>query len=377
MNRFDNKNASKSETRTQGSLDPSASLQDTPAETGHTGQQKGRQGSLDPAMNMQSGQERGWPETQIKNQSSLASDIHSYGTHQEPPYAESGSKTIVDLTTDKASDNRHEKAGYSKKNTAVIGLLIVLILGLAGAAVWMNYGRFFGQSSEKSPRLISDSWEEIIASAENGSYIRKYHIGDTKQLDLGEKGLVERSDSLNYSEGDSVIEMELVALDSDELADGSGKAHMTWIAKNLNTHTILAKGHKMNEKGMNYGGWPDSDMRVWLRGSVLPLLPDPIRSNIKEVKKYSYTDRGTFSSVDTIWIPSRREIYGPEEADEDAGADYTAAFPDNESRKEFAWGWLRSASKGSEWFFYQINRDGLSAPAESQYEHSVYIGFCF
>ena len=65
MNRFDNKNASKSETRTQGSLDPSASLQDTSAETGYTGQQKGRQGSLDPAMNMQSGQERGWSETQI------------------------------------------------------------------------------------------------------------------------------------------------------------------------------------------------------------------------------------------------------------------------------------------------------------------------
>jgi hypothetical protein len=38
---------------------------------------------------------------------------------------------------------------------------------------------------------------------------------------------------------------------------------------------------------------------------------------------------------------------------------------------------ILSASKGSEWFFYQVNRDGLSAPAESQYEHSVYIGFCF
>ena len=43
----------------------------------------------------------------------------------------------------------------------------------------------------------------------------------------------------------------------------------------------------MNEEDTNEGGWPASDMRAWLRDSILPLFPETVRSNIREVKKYS------------------------------------------------------------------------------------------
>ena len=214
---------------------------------------------------------------------------------------------------------------------------------------------------------ISDSWEEIIAAGEDGTYIDKYQIGDTKELDLGEEG---------------VIEMELVAFDADELADGSGKAHMTWIAKDL-----LNTEHFMNEEYTNEGGWPASDMRAWLRDSILPLFPETVRSNIREVKKYSYSysDNGTISSSDTIWIPSGREMFGADNAYEDEGPEYLTAFPDHASRQKQHIGvsepsrwWLRSASNYSDYFFSNVYSDGsLWYDNRANYDDGVVVGFCF
>ena len=214
---------------------------------------------------------------------------------------------------------------------------------------------------------ISDSWEEIIAAGEDGTYIDKYQIGDTKELDLGEEG---------------VIEMELVAFDADELADGSGKAHMTWIAKDL-----LNTEHFMNEEDTNEGGWPASDMRAWLRDSILPLFPETVRSNIREVKKYSYSysDNGTISSSDTIWIPSRREMFGADNAFEDEGPEYLTAFPDDASRQKQHIGvsepsrwWLRSASLGSAGDFNLVTYDGFDWIGNGALiVYGVVVGFCF
>ena len=127
------------------------------------------------------------------------------------------------------------------------------------------------------------------------------------------------------------IDKIIVAFDADKLVDGSGKAHMTWIAKDL-----LNTEHVMNEELTNDGGWPASDMRAWLQNSILPLVPDPVRSEIKEVKKYSYsysyTGSGTVSSADRIWIPSHREILGASDRYENRGPEYLEAFPDESSR---------------------------------------------
>lgn len=65
---------------------------------------------------------------------------------------------------------------------------------------------------------ITDSWEEIIAACEDGSYATKYKIGNYKPLDLGSEG---------------VVNMQIAGKDVDDLADGSGKAKISWISKEL------------------------------------------------------------------------------------------------------------------------------------------------
>lgn len=65
---------------------------------------------------------------------------------------------------------------------------------------------------------ITDTWEEIIAACNDGTYGSKYRIGNYKPLVLGSEG---------------TINMQIVARDADDLSDGSGKAPLTWLSKEL------------------------------------------------------------------------------------------------------------------------------------------------
>lgn len=86
---------------------------------------------------------------------------------------------------------------------------------------------------------ITDSWSEIFAAVDNGRYITRYAIGDTKKLDLGAYG---------------IAAMQIAAFDTDELADGTGTAHITWIAKYL-----LQDRHRYNPKHELVYEWPEVD----------------------------------------------------------------------------------------------------------------------
>ena len=259
-----------------------------------------------------------------------------------------------------------------RKKTGIL-LPAVIVVGLVICAVLFVK---FGLKPEETivrtsdgPAALTDSWEQIIAAGKDGTYAKRYRIGDTKELDLGEEG---------------TVNMQLAAMDADELADGSGKAHMTWVAVEL-----IKSDHQMNPTSTNEGGWPESDMRSWLRNSVLPVIPENVRSNIKEVTKYSYSysDGGTISSKDTIWIPSLREVFGGSEGKhslEDRGPEYSAVFPDDESRmrrkteaSDATWWWLRSASIIISSYFDLVSSDGDYAYSNFAIrEGGVVVGFC-
>jgi hypothetical protein len=336
--------------RPQGSLAPAVYLQNR------------QQGSLASAVYLQNRpQERTRSENGIKLSGDMEPALDLNGMPQGRKKSESEKKTLTTPLPYRSYQSRSQRKGRrpGRHNKPVI--IIVLLLFIAVAALAALHNR---------RRTISDSWEEIIAAGEDGTYIDKYKIGDTKELDLGEAG---------------VIEMELVAFDADELADGSGKAPMTWIAKDL-----LDTEHAMNDNNSNEGGWPASDMRTWLRESILPMFPETVCSNIKEVKKYSYSssDNETISSSDTIWIPSGREIFGEDDTREDEGPEYVKAFPHSAARRKYhirasepSWWWLRSASitifDNSD-CFDRVTGTGLEMSSTSaSIEDGVAIGFCF
>ena len=229
----------------------------------------------------------------------------------------------------------------------------------------------YAQFEEDMYESISDTWSEIIANVSNGTYSTKYHIGDTKKIDLGTEG--------------EVI-MTIVGIDTDDLADNSGKAPITWISKQL-----LKTDHRMNppyqsgtEGTGSLGGWEKTEMRSYLKETVKPLIPETVRNAIKPVKKYSSIYNVSGSAVndvlttEDVWIPSYKEAFGT--GRETQGPTYSTAFPDGASYikskaggSATAW-WLRSAINTNN--FSDVRADGIRTNVAANNILGVALGFC-
>lgn len=187
---------------------------------------------------------------------------------------------------------------------------------------------------------ITDSWDEILASVANGTYKQKYKIGNYKPLDLGETW--------------GSTNMQIAGIDADDLADGSGKAPLTWISKNALKYSIRYNGASASddppytEGSGTIGGWEKCTLRAYLKNTLKPLIPEVVRNSIVNVTKSQTaydTNAQSFTQTtqDDLWIPGFDEVapYGK----------YKKLFPDNDSRKKSSydgtsvvWWRLRDAS---------------------------------
>lgn len=228
-------------------------------------------------------------------------------------------------------------------------------------------------------RLISDTWEEIFAAEADGTYKEKYAIGDQKEVEL------------TWSNGttEKVI-YEIADFDHDDLADGSGKAAITWTTRNLlNTSKTMNSSQKTHNDttAYNAGGWTLSDLRVYCNGDVFNAFPDNIKSAIKEVTKISdggQVDKTLKSTADKIWIPSYEEVglSGSSYNVNGQGTKYPL-FTDTNSRKRANFGtvsyrywWLRSTyTSGSNYFWY-VNSNGYGRNNGANNTYGVTPCFC-
>lgn len=209
---------------------------------------------------------------------------------------------------------------------------------------------------------ITDTWDEIFAAEEDGTYSTKYKVGDTKMVSVN----------------GSPVAMQIVAIDGDELADGTGNAKITWLCLGYQGK------HNMNSTNTAYGGWASCAMRQYLIDDILPNIDSTVRAQIKSVNKtyYDYASASTLVSADSIWIPSFREV-GLGTNKEDSGVIYSDIFTGSAARIKkdglYALGtaarwWLRSASNGIT--FYLIGSDGFSDYVSPSNSYGVVFGFC-
>ena len=216
---------------------------------------------------------------------------------------------------------------------------------------------------------VSDSWDTIIG---NSNYATDYKIGDTKLLDLGSKGQV-------Y--------MELVAFDTDDKADSSGKARMTWISKSIiETHAMNSTQKTVDgTTAYTAGGWENTDMRAYLKNTIKPLIPEVVRNAIVEVTKISSTYTGGAlvkdgqTTTDDVWIPSDHEIFNNTN-NETTGAVYSTRFTSAANRIKYnasgsadSW-WLRSASSAS--YFRCVVNNGGEGYGYAYSASGLVLGFC-
>jgi len=226
---------------------------------------------------------------------------------------------------------------------------------------------------EKEVKEISDSWEDIFASINDGTYREKYKIGNYKPLDLG---------------GEGIIRMQIAGFDAEVLAYGSGRAAITWIAMDL-----LKTEHRMNPMYENkkigtggLGGWKESEMRKYLDTEIKPLIPLIVKSQIKPVRKYSFSCNTATREVsneiteDELWIPAVKEIAENSQTrklfskyEKDA-VYYSSLFSSEEDRKRGSFWWLRSVANF--YSFYSVYQNGAYGNSYPQYTYGVVLCFC-
>lgn len=107
---------------------------------------------------------------------------------------------------------------------------------------------------------------------------------------------------------------QLVGIRHDELLDGTGKAGLTFMFD-----AGIAERNAAVEPPS--AGWADCELREWLDGDGLKLLPNELRALIKSVKKIS-NNAGAANSASclselpaTLWLPAMVELCGTQPPD--------------------------------------------------------------
>lgn len=242
--------------------------------------------------------------------------------------------------------------------------------------------RIFGVSDEGKYEWddseISDSWDTILTNVQNGTAAAIYHLGQYKRLDL-------------YALGN--IEFQIIGINEDDLASGSGKAQLTWFPRSV----LPDVRHRMNPALSNdtpgtgtIGSMAYCEGQTYLDETVYPMIPDAVRAAIKSVRKYTagYDTSGTLNqNIETsmkLFLLSAHETNpGTVRSNvETLGPTYGIAFTEKavKVRKNITGAtginyWLRSAENKTN--YASITTDGTYTNGQAaNTNYYLAFGFC-
>ena len=216
-----------------------------------------------------------------------------------------------------------------------------------------------------SPTLADNTWAQIgEAVASNDPILDSWEVGD-------EKDAVVNGETLTFV---------IVGKNHDDLADGSGKAKLTFGMKNL-----MASGKQMNVTNTSVGLYPASSMYSWLAGTVYQGLDSELKNSIKAVRKHCSTIvSGGMDTEVYVWLFSEMEVTGELQnsySGEGSKYEYFATTSERIKRLNNGSGnlsnwWLRSTCRGDTTVFCIINNAGISSDENASDSLGVCFGFC-
>lgn len=221
---------------------------------------------------------------------------------------------------------------------------------------------------------IKDSWATIAENVANGTYHTLYEVGKLKEL------------TLTYdTDMTETIDVEIVGIDHDNLADGTGKAGLTFIVKEMPFITSPMNSGSTS----NSGGWNSTYMRSSTIQTVYNALPEELRNVIKPVIKKASAGSKSFDiveSTDSVWIPSYIEVCADASS---TGSVYTnegetySIYASNSDRQKYKTDgvtlstyWTRSPVANSMYGFWYVTSNGELTTFGSDSSMGVAFGFC-
>lgn len=177
------------------------------------------------------------------------------------------------------------------------------------------------------------------------------------------------------------LEYRIVGINHDDLADGSGKAGLTFEATNS------ALGYqKMNAANTNAGGWEKSELRGRLNsGDLWSLLPAELQSKVKAVKKLTDNQGGgkagtPTATTDKVFLLSATEVWGDMQSD---GTQYEYYKSKGVTTSNYSgasssnYHWTRSVYPSSSTHFRYVNYSGDWGNSTATNTSCVFPAFSF
>lgn len=168
---------------------------------------------------------------------------------------------------------------------------------------------------------IDLDWETLVEAA-NKVAANENITSSTSQVKLKVKGkpvtlTVGDYTSLQYDGVDKKV--RLIGFNHDDLADGTGKAGMTF-----EFITTLGTDFLDSANNIESNGWENWELRAKMP-QYLSKIEETVRNNIKPItKKYGVgidAASGIYSCTDSLWLLGWREVHIETECDNDFGDD--------------------------------------------------------
>ena len=108
--------------------------------------------------------------------------------------------------------------------------------------------------------------------------------------------------------GGTPYRIDIIGKNHDDLADGTGKAPLTF-----QLHDCYDETKQMNSSNTNVGGWTNCAMRSTHLPAILALMPAEVKAAIREVQKKSSAGNKSSSiqtTNDKLFLLSEIEIFG-------------------------------------------------------------------
>ena len=186
--------------------------------------------------------------------------------------------------------------------------------------------------------------------------------------------------SMKLTDGQT-LEYRIIGINHDDLADGSGKAGLTFEA----TNNVLG-AQRMNATNSNAGGWEKSELRGRLNpGDLWTLLPAEIQSKAKAVTKMTDNKGGgsagtSSATTDKVFLLSSTEVWGNLDGD---GTQYeyykskgvsTSSYSGASSSSSH---WTRSVNPSYSKYFRYVDSHGDLHNGYAAYTYCVFPAWCF
>lgn len=188
--------------------------------------------------------------------------------------------------------------GFTIDNNTELVVLDTVSTGADGKTTCVLCQKGSNYEAVQTPEtktFAEDSWDTIIKAVKTGK-TENYHVGDTKQIDMGEFGT-------------HTVRIANMSTPSECSTSGFSQTACGFVIE----FADIITEHNMNSTLTNVGGWPASGMRDYVNGTIYNSLPYELRSGIIDtfvVSSHGSADSSNFTSTDKLYLLSPKEVFG-------------------------------------------------------------------